>query len=234
MAFATDVECRKTRTALLEEPPARPPTTPSELRFQFFPCLAVRRAEGEKKKTEEKMGSGSNLEHETRSLANELNTFDKGGLLDLGHPLLNRIADSFVKAAGIGAIQAVSREAYLTVVESKYHCAGVETADIAGGKKHRLPEFRGDNYQKSLEAMVKRTGKESLQWGFVAGVYSGLTYGLKEARGQHDWKNSAVAGAVAGAALALTSEDTSHEQLVQFAITGAALSTAANLFRGIF
>ncbi|MQL75833.1 hypothetical protein Taro_008223 [Colocasia esculenta] len=84
------------------------------------------------------MGSGSNLEQETRSLANELNTFDKGGLLDLGHPLLNRIADSFVKAAGIGAIQAVTREAYLTVVES----AGVETADIAGGKKHRLPEFR--------------------------------------------------------------------------------------------
>lgn len=43
--------------------------------------------------------------------------FDKGGLFDLGHPLLNRIADSFVKAAGIGAIQAVSREAYFTATE---------------------------------------------------------------------------------------------------------------------
>ncbi|KZV40328.1 outer envelope pore protein 16-2, chloroplastic [Dorcoceras hygrometricum] len=45
-------------------------------------------------------------------------SFDKGGFFDLGHPLLNRIAESFVKAAGIGAIQAVSREAYLTAIES--------------------------------------------------------------------------------------------------------------------
>lgn len=47
-------------------------------------------------------------------------------------------------------------------------------------------------------------------------------------------KNSAVAGAVTGVALALTSNDTSHEQIVQCAITGAAISTAANLLTGIF
>lgn len=47
-------------------------------------------------------------------------------------------------------------------------------------------------------------------------------------------KNSAMAGAVTGAALALTSDDSSHEQIVQCAITGAALSTAANLLTGIF
>jgi hypothetical protein len=47
-------------------------------------------------------------------------------------------------------------------------------------------------------------------------------------------KNSAVAGAVTGVALALTSEDSSHEQIVQCAITGAAISTAANLLAGIF
>lgn len=47
-------------------------------------------------------------------------------------------------------------------------------------------------------------------------------------------KNSAAAGAITGAALALTVEDTSHEQIVQCAITGAALSTAANLLTGIF
>ena len=46
--------------------------------------------------------------------------------------------------------------------------------------------------------------------------------------------NSAVAGALTGAALALTSEETSHEQVVQFAITGAAISSAANLLAGIF
>lgn len=48
-------------------------------------------------------GSGSgNLE--TRSLLDEWRSFDKGhagGFFDLGHPLLNRIADTFVKAAGV-------------------------------------------------------------------------------------------------------------------------------------
>jgi hypothetical protein len=47
-------------------------------------------------------------------------------------------------------------------------------------------------------------------------------------------KNSAVAGAITGATLALTQDDSSHEQIVQCAITGAAISTAANLLTGIF
>lgn len=102
------------------------------------------------------MGSGnSNLE--TRTLLDELRSFDKGGFFDLGHPLLNRIAESFVKAAGvtfsfspislslfllyvrnetklspllctfythvhiqIGAVQAVSREAYFTAFEGTH------------------------------------------------------------------------------------------------------------------
>lgn len=38
---------------------------------------------------------------ETRSLLDELCNFDKKGLFDLGHPLLNRIVESFVKAAGV-------------------------------------------------------------------------------------------------------------------------------------
>ncbi|KAK3444403.1 outer envelope pore protein 16-2, chloroplastic [Eucalyptus grandis] len=175
----------------------------------------------------------SNMEARTQSLLSELN-FDKGGFFDLGHPLLNRIAESFIKAAGIGAIQAVSREAYFTAVEG----AGLDSSngvpEIPGAKKHRFPELRGETNRNSLEAMVKSTGKESLQWGLAAGVYSGLTYGLKETRGAHDWKNSAVAGAITGVALALTADDTSHEQIVQCAITGAAISTAANLLSGIF
>lgn len=35
------------------------------------------------------------------SLLQELRGFEKGGIFDLGHPLLNRIAESFVKAAGV-------------------------------------------------------------------------------------------------------------------------------------
>ncbi|CAM8986056.1 unnamed protein product [Rhodiola kirilowii] len=174
---------------------------------------------------------------ETRTLMDDLCGFttDKPALFDLGHPLVNRVAECFVKAAGIGAIQAVSREAYFSAVEGTGLDSSNLTADVAGvSKRQHFPDLRGETNRKSLEAMVKHTGKESLQWGLAAGVYSGLTYGLKEARGTHDWKNSAVAGALTGMALALTAEGSSHEQVVQCAITGAAISTAANLLTGIF
>lgn len=175
--------------------------------------------------------SGSNSNLETRSFLDELKSFDKNGFFDLGHPLLNRIAESFVKAAGIGAVQAVARESYFIAAED----AGVgKPPEIGGSKRNRFPDLRGETNAKTIEAMVKRTGKESMQWGVAAGMYSGLTYGLKETRGVHDWKNSALAGAVTGAALAFTTDDHSHEQIVQCAITGAAISTAANLLTGIF
>ncbi|KAG5132748.1 hypothetical protein JHK82_023936 [Glycine max] len=179
------------------------------------------------------LNTSSNLE--TRSLLDELCNFHKKGLFDLGHPLLNRILETFVKAAGIGAVQAVSREAYFTAIEGTgTDNSGGVPPEISSAKKNRLPSLKGETNNKSLEAMVKNTGKESLQWGVAAGLYAGLTYGLKEARGAHDWKNSAVAGAITGATLALTLEDSTHEQIVQCAITGAAISTAANLLTGIF
>lgn len=45
--------------------------------------------------------SGREGNLETRTLLDEFRNFDKGGLFDLGHPLLNRIAESFVKSAGV-------------------------------------------------------------------------------------------------------------------------------------
>ncbi|CAA3012125.1 outer envelope pore 16-2, chloroplastic [Olea europaea subsp. europaea] len=176
---------------------------------------------------------GNSLEN--RSLLGELTCFDNGCYFDLGHPLLNRIAESFLKAAGIGAVQAVSREAYFTALESASGDTGAFPPEVSRKKRHhRFPDLKGESNKKSVEALLKSTGKESLQWGLAAGMYSGLTYGLKEARGVHDWKNSALAGAITGAALALTLEDHSHEQLVQCAITGAAISAAANLLTGVF
>ncbi|KAE9455136.1 hypothetical protein C3L33_12962, partial [Rhododendron williamsianum] len=136
----------------------------------------------------------------------------------------------------IGAIQAVSREAYFTLVEGT-GVDGSVRSEITSGKKSRFPDLRGmcrETSSKSLEALVKNTGKESLQWGLAAGMYWGLTHGLTEAHGTHDWKNSAVAGAITGMALALTTDDSSHEQMVQSAITGAAISTTAHLLSGIF
>jgi hypothetical protein len=43
----------------------------------------------------------SKRDMETRSLLDELRSFEKGAFFDLGHPLLNRIAESFVKATGV-------------------------------------------------------------------------------------------------------------------------------------
>ncbi|EPS72464.1 hypothetical protein M569_02294, partial [Genlisea aurea] len=167
---------------------------------------------------------------ETRSFLDDIRNFDRGCFFDLGHPILNRMADSFVRAAVISSVQAVTREAYFTAIET----GGIVKSETGPQKKnHPFPELRGEDSRKSVEALVKSTGKESLQWGMAAGLYSGLTYGLKEARGTHDWKNSAVAGAITGAVVALTTDDRSHERVVQCAITGAALSAAANLLSGI-
>lgn len=38
---------------------------------------------------------------DNRSFLDDFRSFDKGGFFDLGHPLLNRITESFVKAAGV-------------------------------------------------------------------------------------------------------------------------------------
>ncbi|PAN31125.1 hypothetical protein PAHAL_5G397000 [Panicum hallii] len=170
---------------------------------------------------------------DTRTLKDELTSMDRRPLLDLGHPLLNRVADSFIRAAGVGAARAVSREAYFVTVEGlSGDSAGL---DPNGGKRSHFSSIRGDDSQKSLDAVVKTAGKEAFQWGLAAGVYSGLTYGLREARGCHDWKNSAIAGAIAGAAVALTGDAGGHsDKLVHFAITGAALSSAASLLSGVF
>uniref|UniRef100_A0A2N9EZJ5 Uncharacterized protein n=1 Tax=Fagus sylvatica TaxID=28930 RepID=A0A2N9EZJ5_FAGSY len=121
----------------------------------------------------------SNLE--TRSLLDELSSFEKGGFFDLGHPLLNRIAESFVKAAGEKPTKNLSK-----------HIVSLNSSSFCFWSTH------------AFRTMTKH--------GLAAGVYSGLTYGLKEARGSHDWIP------------------------VQCAITGclAAISTAANLLTGIF
>jgi hypothetical protein len=166
---------------------------------------------------------------DTWTLKEEVASMDKRWLVDLGHPLVNRVADSFIRAAGVGAARAVSREAYFVTVEG----LGGDTAGLDNAVK-RSNFSRGDDGQKSLDAVVKSAGKEAFQWGLAAGVYSGLTYGLREARGCHDWKNSAVAGAIAGVAVALTGDTGNADHMVHFAITGAALSSAASLLSGIY
>ncbi|EMS47409.1 hypothetical protein TRIUR3_06756 [Triticum urartu] len=172
---------------------------------------------------------GSRLD--ARTLKDEVASMDRRPLLDLGHPLLNRVADSFIRAAGVGAARAVSREAYFVAVEGM---GGDSTGLDSTAKRNHFSSARGDDGQKSLDAVVKSASKEAIQWGLAAGVYSGITYGLREARGHHDWKNSAIAGAIAGAAVALTGDNGHSDHVVHFAITGAALSSAATMLSGIF
>jgi hypothetical protein len=41
--------------------------------------------------------------------------------------------------------------------------------------------------EKSLEKLVHRAAKEGIQWGLVAGTYSGVNYGLQQALGENNW-----------------------------------------------
>jgi hypothetical protein len=47
--------------------------------------------------------------NEARKFVDEVRGLDKNWMLDLGHPLLNRVADSFVKAAGVCTASASPR-----------------------------------------------------------------------------------------------------------------------------
>eukprot|EP00246_Nothoceros_aenigmaticus_P017307 TRINITY_DN838_c0_g1_i1.p1 TRINITY_DN838_c0_g1~~TRINITY_DN838_c0_g1_i1.p1 ORF type:complete len:149 (+),score=21.82 TRINITY_DN838_c0_g1_i1:120-566(+) len=129
-------------------------------------------------------------------------------LVDLGHPLLNRMVDGFVKVGGVGAVHAASQETYKFILEEQTN-------------------------KKSLENMVSRIGKETVQWGMVAGLYSGMSYGMQEARGVHDWKNAMFGGALTGAALALTESNPRSDTIVRGAITGGAIATAAEFLRSL-
>ncbi|PSR85085.1 Outer envelope pore protein like [Actinidia chinensis var. chinensis] len=140
-----------------------------------------------------------NRDMETRALLDELQSFDKGSLFDLGHSLLNRVAESLVKAAG---------------VRDNGGFWWIATRD------QQQQETSIPRPQRS-----RTLGKNLCSGDWLLEMYFGLTYGLKEARGTHDWKNSAVAEAFTGMALALalTPDDSSHEQTVQSAIIGAAI-----------
>lgn len=129
-------------------------------------------------------------------------------IVDLGHPLVNRVVDGFIKVGGVGAVHAASKDTYRIATS-------------------------GDTSSKSFEASGQRLGKEALQWGLVAGVYSGVTYGIEEARGVSDWKNALLGGALTGVALSLTEPNPAGDKVVNSALTGAAVATAAAFLRNI-
>ncbi|MBA0616503.1 hypothetical protein Godav_016546 [Gossypium davidsonii] len=190
---------------------------------------------------------------ETRSLLDELRSFDKGGFFDLGHPLLNRIAESFVKAAGIGAIKGVAREGCYLALEGNNLVAGTKSrsssTDISAknNKKNPFPYLRGEEHWKGVPTMGCVLVLASPNRHLLATAW--LPAYIRESHTAYKrlvalmigydqllylQKNSAVAGALTGMTVALTCEKPCQEHVLQCAITGAALSTAANLLTGVF
>ncbi|XP_024372693.1 uncharacterized protein [Physcomitrium patens] len=79
--------------------------------------------------------------------------------MDTGNPQLNCTLDSVLKISGIGAAHAATQEAYSLL-------------------KKEVPTTKCD-----LERIVKKAGREGLQWG----IYAGIEYGMERARGKQDW-----------------------------------------------
>eukprot|EP01018_Ginkgo_biloba_P033016 Gb_27744 [translate_table: standard] len=153
-------------------------------------------------------------------------------LVDMGHPLLNRVVDGFIKVGGCFCVFAFFLALVHATESYSEALAQVGALKAASQDAYKLI-LQEETNKKSLENMVQRMGKETVQWGLVAGLYSGMTYGLREARGVHDWKNALVGGALAGAALSLTEPNPRHDRVVQAAITGGAIATAAEFLRNL-
>ena len=71
-------------------------------------------------------------------------------VVDMGNPVLNSTVNGFLKVGPVGAAHAATQEAFKMFAKESV--------------------TKGD-----LERLVKKAGKEGLQWGVVAGVYSGDT-----------------------------------------------------------
>lgn len=69
-------------------------------------------------------------------------------VVDMGNPVLNSTVNGFLKVGPVGAAHAATQEAFKMFAKESVS--------------------KGD-----LERLVKKAGKEGLQWGVVAGVYSG-------------------------------------------------------------
>lgn len=69
-------------------------------------------------------------------------------VVDMGNPILNSTVNGFLKIAPVGATHAATQEAFKM--------------------------FQKESVSKrDLEAMVKKAAHDGLQWGLVAGIYSG-------------------------------------------------------------
>ncbi|EFJ05576.1 hypothetical protein SELMODRAFT_413325 [Selaginella moellendorffii] len=143
--------------------------------------------------------------------------FGKGDddvFLDLGHPVVNRSVEAFLKAGAVGLVHATSQ------IAAREAADFVSTSLNSDKKSSKCP--------LQLEEAAFTVGKQAVQWGLASGIYSSATISLKEARGVHDWKNAMFGGALAGAAVSLTEPNPRAEAVVSGALTGGAVAIAAD------
>ncbi|WOG87484.1 hypothetical protein DCAR_0206711 [Daucus carota subsp. sativus] len=117
--------------------------------------------------------------------------------VDTGSQFLNHTVDGFLKIGSVAVARAAAEETYNVVVQ----------------------------VHKSHLDLTKMC-KEGVFFGTVAGVYVGMDYGMEKIRGTRDWKNALLAGAATGA-LASAVGNNKRDKIVQDAITGGAIATAA-------
>nr|ABR16919.1 unknown [Picea sitchensis] len=127
-----------------------------------------------------------------------------GVVIDMGNPLLNRTVDGFLKIGTVGASRVLVEETYSSLSKGSV-------------TKHDLEHTK--------------MGIEGLKWGAVAGVYTGVEYGVERIRGRRDWKNALISGAVTGAAMSFGDNKYTRDKMIKDAITGGAIATAAEFIR---
>jgi len=131
--------------------------------------------------------------------------------VDLGNRLANTVVDSFINVGLVGAAHGLAAEGITQAMNSD------------NGKSF--------NFEKT----AKDAARQGLEWGAVSAIYTGVNYGLEQARdGRRDWVNSLAAGALTGAIYAAgTDSGRSNDHVAKSALTGAAIATAAEFLRDL-
>ncbi|KAK1357273.1 Outer envelope pore protein 16, chloroplastic [Heracleum sosnowskyi] len=118
--------------------------------------------------------------------------------IDTGNQFLNHTVDGFLKIGSVGVARAAAQETYNAVAKGNV----------------------------DLEQSLTKMCKEGVFFGTTAGVYVGMDYGMEKIRGTRDWKNALLAGAATGALVSAVGNN-KRDKIVQDAITGGAVATAA-------
>ncbi|XP_010252118.1 PREDICTED: outer envelope pore protein 16, chloroplastic-like isoform X2 [Nelumbo nucifera] len=87
---------------------------------------------------------------------------------------------------------------------------------------------KGKFSKHKFKHKLKKMYKEGTYWGTVAGAYVGMGHGIQRICGTRDWRNAMLSGALSGALISAT-KNNSRDRIMIDAITGGAIAIAAEL-----